>query len=121
MPIRPQTPCNKHGCPALSDRRYCKAHKDEDKKRGKEYHRRTDKNRQSARKRGYDSKWDKARLVWLRKHPLCVYCEKDGRVTAARIVDHIEPHKMDMVKFWDNSNWQSLCKTHHDIKTGSGM
>jgi len=49
------------------------------------------------------------------RHPLCVYCEREGRVSAGCIVDHIIPHRGDMVLFWDRSNWQSLCKPCHDI------
>lgn len=28
----------------------------------------------------------------------------------ASVLDHIEPHKRDMVKFWDTNNWQGLCE-----------
>jgi 5-methylcytosine-specific restriction protein A len=35
----------------------------------------------------------------------------------AEVVDHIKPHKGDMTLFWDENNWQSLCKMHHDRKT----
>jgi len=41
-------------------------------------------------------------------------CERDGRVQGASVVDHRIPHKGDPVLFWDESNWQSLCKSHHD-------
>jgi len=41
-------------------------------------------------------------------------CTKQGRVTAATDVDHIEPHKGDEQKFWNQDNWQSLCGPHHD-------
>lgn len=30
------------------------------------------------------------------------------------MVDHIIPHKGDQQLFWDEGNWQSLCKDHHD-------
>ena len=40
-------------------------------------------------------------------------CEKRGRVTAATLVDHIEPHRGDMTVFWDRANWQPLCTTCH--------
>lgn len=73
--------------------------------------------RLSARQRGYDTAWEKARKGYLQHHPLCVHCLAEGIVTAAKVVDHIEPHRGDMVKFWDSSMWQSLCKRHHDIKT----
>ena len=46
-------------------------------------------------------------------NPLCVMCTAQGRVTAAQVVDHITPHKGNEELFWDESNWQSLCATHH--------
>lgn len=75
--------------------------------------------RPSACERGYDARWRKARLDHLRKHPLCVQCAADGIVEAATVVDHVERHAGDMVKFWQ-SRWQSLCARHHNIKTGRG-
>ena len=118
MPTRPKTPCNKPGCPALTDGRYCHAHEYIDIERAKARQKRSDKNRPGARKRGYDSRWDKARIHWLRKHPLCVYCQKDGRTVAAKVIDHIVPHRMDMKLFWDSeNNWQSLCVSHHNAKS----
>lgn len=41
-------------------------------------------------------------------------CKEQGKVTQARVVDHIIPHKGNMQLFWDESNWQPLCKEHHD-------
>ena len=49
----------------------------------------------SARKRGYTWKWEKARALFLKQHPLCVMCSAEGRVTAATVVDHIIPHRQD--------------------------
>lgn len=69
--------------------------------------------KQTSAQRGYDYKWQKARKRYLQAHPLCVYCERDGMVTAATVVDHKIPHRGDMTLFWDESNWQSLCATHH--------
>ncbi|ECT1023834.1 HNH endonuclease, partial [Salmonella enterica] len=76
----------------------------------------------------YGSKWDKARLVFLREHPLCVMCQEQGRVVLATVVDHIKPHRLKEALlsekpvaiaqaqklFWDRKNWQGLCKSHHD-------
>ena len=63
----------------------------------------------------YDSrKWRKARLVFLNVNPLCVYCERIGRISIATVVDHIKPHKGDEELFWDQDNWQPLCKDCHD-------
>jgi len=73
---------------------------------------RTDK--QTSTQRGYGYAWQKARAGHLRSHPLCVYCEREGRVTAATIVDHKVPHRGNQTLFWDQTNWQSMCKPHHD-------
>jgi 5-methylcytosine-specific restriction endonuclease McrA len=60
-------------------------------------------------------RWEKARKTYLASHPLCAMCQREGRVTAATVVDHIKPHKGDTKLFWDvANNWQALCKPHHD-------
>ncbi|WP_229205960.1 HNH endonuclease signature motif containing protein [Duganella sp. Leaf126] len=69
--------------------------------------------KQSSTARGYGYKWQQARAGYLAKHPLCVYCEREGRVTVATVVDHRVPHRGDMKLFWDRANWQGLCAAHH--------
>lgn len=64
--------------------------------------------------RGYGYRWQKARERYLRAHPLCRYCQREDRVTAASIVDHITAHQGDDTLFWNESNWQPLCKPCHD-------
>lgn len=73
--------------------------------------------RASSSKRGYNSKWQKARARYLKVHPLCVHCAREERLVKATVVDHITPHRGDPVLFWDESNWQPLCKPCHDKKT----
>jgi 5-methylcytosine-specific restriction endonuclease McrA len=68
----------------------------------------------TTNQRGYDYKWQKARERFLFDNPLCVYCQREGRVTAASVVDHITPHHGDQALFWRQSNWQPLCKPCHD-------
>ena len=68
----------------------------------------------STAERGYGGRWQRERKRFLFKHPMCCYCERDGRVTAATVVDHIIPHRGDQVLFWDQSNWQALCAPCHD-------
>ena len=41
-------------------------------------------------------------------------CKKTGHITAASVVDHITPHKEDYQLFWNQKNWQALCKPCHD-------
>ena len=73
---------------------------------------RTDK--RSSTERGYTWAWTKARNAYLKDNPLCVYCGQDGRITAANVVNHKIPHKGDQDLFWNEENWESLCKRHHD-------
>jgi len=63
--------------------------------------------------RGYSYQWQQARARYLKEHPLCVMCQKLGRVEAAHVVDHITPHRDDKKLFWDRSNWQALCDHCH--------
>jgi 5-methylcytosine-specific restriction protein A len=58
--------------------------------------------------------WRVARARYLKANPLCVMCTRVGKTTAATVVDHIRAHKGDMTLFWARSNWQALCKPHHD-------
>lgn len=67
----------------------------------------------TSTQRGYDYKWQKAREQHLRDSPLCAYCQREGRVTAANVVDHSEPHRGDKEIFWDKSRWVSLCAHCH--------
>ena len=64
--------------------------------------------------RGYGYRWQKARERFLSEHPLCCYCAREGRAIAATIVHHIIPHEGNDSLMWDESNWQPLCKPHHD-------
>lgn len=88
----------------------CEAHRMAGKKAA-------DQRRGSASERGYTWAWQKARLRFLKSHPLCAACEKVGRVEPAEVVDHIVPHRGDISLFWDEDNWQALSKRCHDIKT----
>ena len=67
----------------------------------------------------YGGAWRKARADFLARHPLCVHCKAEGRVTAATVVDHITPHRGNLTLFWNVANWQALCTSHHSIKTAS--
>ena len=76
--------------------------------------------RGSSRERGYTRRWEKARLIFLGRDPLCAGCKAEGRVEAAAVVDHIIPHKGNQELFWDMENWQGLCRPCHSRKTAAG-
>ena len=77
--------------------------------------------RGGAAERGYDGRWRKARIAFLQRNPLCVECMRKGVLTPATVVDHIIPHRGDKDLFWNEENWQALCTSCHDRKTGSGL
>lgn len=72
---------------------------------------RFDQQRPSARQRGYDSAWDRARAEYLKANPRCVMCGAPSRV-----VDHKTPHRGDKRLFWLRSNWQALCTPCHSSR-----
>jgi len=112
MATAPNRPCLYAGCRSYaSEHSYCVQHQ------GKR--RVADVARGTAAQRGYDSKWQRARLEFLRVNPLCGYCLSAGHVVAANVVDHITPHKGDNRLMWSRSNWQALCKPCHDRKTAT--
>lgn len=112
VPHRIARPCRAFMCPNTTTNAngYCDEHQVLARER-----------RGSARQRGYTYDWEKASKAFLREHPLCVECLKENRLTPAEVVDHIIPHRGNKKLFWDKSNWQSLCKHHHDQKTARGL
>jgi 5-methylcytosine-specific restriction protein A len=70
---------------------------------------RFDQRRPTARERGYDHRWRKARDQYLQAHPHCQRCGKP-----ATLVDHIIPHRGDKALFWFPGNWQPLCTPCHN-------
>lgn len=92
MPRKPMRSCRHTGCQNLSDGIYCKQHQGEHAREG-------------VTERGYGAKWRFMRMLFLKKHPLCMDCLKRERLTPVTIVDHIVPHRGDERLFWDEGNW----------------
>lgn len=130
MPSAVLKPCNKAGCGALATiNGYCDQHQTAKR----EAKNNQDKQRGSASSRGYGHKWRLARSEFLANNPLCVTCLSLNKVEAARVVDHIVPHKLsDAIAsgnkeriakayqlFWRRSNWQALCIVCHNRKTAT--
>ena len=108
MPKRPNIPCKHSGCARLISygSQYCEEHAT--------IHRHDVK---GTREKGYNSRWRAARTRFLKAYPLCAKCLENGCLEKATVVDHIVPHRGDRKLFWDESNWQALCKSCHDTKT----
>ncbi|HEV7251665.1 MAG TPA: HNH endonuclease signature motif containing protein [Mesorhizobium sp.] len=102
MPSLPPSICSCGRIVAARTRCACKALADRERKA------RFDQRRPSARARGYDATWQKARAEFLTHNPTCRFCGKP-----AIVVDHVKPHKGDQRLFWLKSNWQALCTPCH--------
>lgn len=105
--------CSHPGCRNVVSRGKCHLHQ-------KRQAPPSDEERPTAARRGYSAKWRKVRLLFLQEHPLCVECEKHGRIRPATVVDHKIPHRGDDELFWDETNWQALCRPCHTRKTRRG-
>ena len=110
MPRKPKGMCSYPGCPELTNDRFCEGHR-------KQEDRRYDRENRPYKKLYNSSRWQRLRKQFLMRHPLCVECKKRDRVTPATVVDHVIPHKGNEELFWNQENWQALCKSCHDRKT----
>jgi 5-methylcytosine-specific restriction protein A len=109
MPHRPPHSCVVPGCPELVRRgARCTDH-------ARALQAEADSLRPSASRRGYDAAWRRIRLDHLRRHPLCIDCQREGRTVAATDVDHRVPLRRGGTN--DPANLQSLCHRHHSSKT----
>lgn len=113
-PMKPKRPCASPMCCELIDigTSYCDKHTKEKESKYK-------KDLPDYRKWYSTKRWIKARLSYLRVHPLCVHCKQNNRVTSATVVDHKTPHKGNLKLFWDSNNWQGLCGSCHGRKTAT--
>lgn len=110
MPTQPQRNCTKPNCAGVVSRGVCSVCGSKRPSRWRE----TVDNR-SAHERGYGNTWRKLRRMVLAENPLCVECQRIGRVTAAQEVDHIVPKHLGGPDDWDNL--QPLCRACHRAKT----
>jgi 5-methylcytosine-specific restriction protein A len=107
--------CRYQGCRNKTNKSYCPEHADVVKKK---WQKDTDRRRGTSTERGYDGRWAKYRIGYLKEHPLCVECEKNGKYVPAKDIDHIIPvNGQDDPLFWEPTNHQGLCHRHHGEKT----
>lgn len=111
MPKRPNKPCRRRGCSALT--RNANGYCDEHQADAAPW--RHDK---SSAERGYGTRWRKLREIVLRRDAgicRCAECARLGRVRIATEVDHIRPKAEGGTD--DLSNLRAIAKECHKIKT----
>ena len=68
--------------------------------------------------RYHTTRWRRLRAEVLRRWPLCSCCVDAGRVTPARVVDHVIRVR-DGGSFWDINNLAPMCDRCHNAKSGA--
>lgn len=74
-----------------------------------------ERDRGSARQRGYTRRWDKASATFKLRNPWCLGCQALGKQVTTEVPDHVIPHKGDQAAFWNTRKWQPACRWHHDV------
>lgn len=114
MSLRPKSICIWAGCQKTIDKpTYCAVHQQVAEARDKA----KKNNHKTEFTKLYNWEWRKFRARYVKEHPLCVHCLKEGKLTPTQDVDHIIAHEGNKERFWDESNLQALCKSCHSKKT----
>ena len=105
VPYKVKHGCHYPGCNKLTDGEYCEEHA---KMMEKNY----DARRSNDHTRKYGHEWKRIRERYVREHPLCEQCLKEGRFTPVEEVHHIVPLSHGGTNAW--SNLMSVCKSCHN-------
>jgi len=106
MPYKPKRPCAYPGCGLLADSgEYCAEHKRVITKRYNQYQ------RDPASNKRYGRSWKRIRDRYIKAHPLCEECERNGRIKTAEEVHHIQPLSKGGGN--ETTNLMALCKSCH--------
>lgn len=105
MPRKPKRPCSYPKCPRLTEGRFCDEHLKQENKRYEQY------DRDPIVRKRYGNTWRKKRASYVRDHPYCELCFKDGRMVAVEEVHHKTP--LSKGGSHDVENLISLCKSCH--------
>ena len=111
--IRPPRPCTYPGCAAVTTTGRCPKHPPalwRNRVADREYNQRRP---ESDRFYG-TAAWVNLRAMVLSQSPICVECERLGRVTLATVVDHIIPFKERPDLGMTIENLRPLCSSCHN-------
>ena len=105
MPRKPKRPCSYPGCPLLTEERYCEQHEMLAAKNYERY------DRNPVVRKRYGRAWKRIRDRYIKEHPLCEECRRQGRLTPAEEVHHVLPLSHGGTNSMDNL--MSLCTSCH--------
>lgn len=81
---------------------------------------RTHVNRISARKAGYDRRWDDFRKRYLTLNPYCLDCQSRGTRTFAKHVHHVHKLSEQPEDKFNVDLLMPLCASCHQVRTNNG-
>lgn len=122
MTTKPKKPCRNKFCRHTTNSKsgFCPDCEPQFQKKQKAIKKKYDTRRNPEVKKWTNSaRYQKERKFFKQKNPFCAKCSTLKKPVIANILDHIQPHKGDYRLFWDQTNWQMLCKRCHDVKTAS--
>jgi 5-methylcytosine-specific restriction protein A len=105
VPYKPPSPCAYPGCPKLTSGRYCTEHQKQVNSHYNHFQ------REPETSKRYGAAWRRIRDRYIKEHPLCELCKKEGRLVPAEIVYHVLPLSEGGTN--DTRNLMSLCESHH--------
>lgn len=115
MPSKAAIACKRSGCPGLVRNGVCSVcGRMAQRVRALRY----DSQRGTPAQRGYDGRWQRRRVLFLRAHPLCAECQRHGLVTAATDVHHVIALRNGGGD--EDENLEALCHPCHSRITGRG-
>ena len=106
MPSKPKKPCRYPGCPNLTRETYCEEHQKATATSYNQTRRDPDSNKR------YGRRWRNIRDLYVRAHPLCEDCLKEGKHVPVYEVHHIVPLSLGGTN--DTDNLISLCHSCHE-------
>lgn len=114
MPQRAGSACTRPGCAGIVRAGVCTVCGPRKAQRDANY----DRERGSAASRGYDRRWQRLRLMYLRANPFCADCTTSQKTTQATEVHHKVAKRDGGQDEWNNL--ESLCKSCHSKRTAKG-
>jgi 5-methylcytosine-specific restriction protein A len=107
MPHKPKKPCAYPSCPNLTDGYYCDDHKSKGNFEYNHYRRDPNTNKR------YGNKWREIRERYVKAHPLCEECLKEGWYVPVDVVHHKLPTRDGGGH--NEGNLMSVCNHHHAL------
>ena len=110
--------CHRCGKAAVYGKKYCAKHLQSRVASAETIHRSPKPDRPNLKHPLYGTvAWLRLKSAMLEDQPFCESCNRLGKLSLAKEVDHVIPIRVNMDLALDESNLQCLCKSCHQKKT----